>query len=304
VNTVFLEIDRSQVDRILETLEVETPPGWSLRGQPRRAAQEVGDGDAKRVRVALEIVPPPDRQRDVDLVVRARVEGREMTATAVLHPVPRQRVPRVDQAPALDGTGRGWERAVSLRLGTNHVWQGRIDGVDDASAEVRLVHDGERLWLDAEVRDDRVVSNIEPNDIKGHWRSDAIEICLDPAAGAEDTGGCLKVGVFPFDTTGRVRGARDADARQGPIEETAPGMRLASQRTGTGYRVQAAIPLELIGVRAGRGRSSRVGFNFLVYDGDKADATLGENINEARLAWAPRSGVQGRPEDWGRIDLE
>lgn len=22
------------------------------------------------------------------------------------------------------------------------------------------------------------------------------------------------------------------------------------------------------------------------------------------IAWAPRSGVQGRPEDWGRIELE
>lgn len=42
----------------------------------------------------------------------------------------------------------------------------------------------------------------------------------------------------------------------------------------------------------------------MVYDGDKRDAAPGENINQSRLAWAPRSGVQGRPEDWGRIDLE
>jgi len=42
----------------------------------------------------------------------------------------------------------------------------------------------------------------------------------------------------------------------------------------------------------------------LIYDGDKAGAAPGENINKSRLAWAPRSGVQGRPEDWGRADLE
>jgi hypothetical protein len=47
-----------------------------------------------------------------------------------------------------------------------------------------------------------------------------------------------------------------------------------------------------------------MGLNVIIYDGDKADAAPGENINESRLAWAPRSGVQGRPEDWGRIDLE
>jgi hypothetical protein len=49
---------------------------------------------------------------------------------------------------------------------------------------------------------------------------------------------------------------------------------------------------------------SRLGFNVLIYDGDKADAAPGENINRVRLAWAPRPGVQGRPEDWGRLDLK
>jgi hypothetical protein len=49
--------------------------------------------------------------------------------------------------------------------------------------------------------------------------------------------------------------------------------------------------------------SRRLGFNLIIYDGDKPDAALGENINKSRIAWAPRSGVQGRPEDWG-IDLE
>jgi hypothetical protein len=46
-----------------------------------------------------------------------------------------------------------------------------------------------------------------------------------------------------------------------------------------------------------------LGFNVLIYDGDKADAAPGENINRSRLAWSPRSGVQGRPEDWGRATL-
>ena len=55
----------------------------------------------------------------------------------------------------------------------------------------------------------------------------------------------------------------------------------------------------------GRGKPpDRLGFNLLVYDGDKRDAAPGENINECRLAWAPRPGIQGRPEDWGRINLD
>jgi hypothetical protein len=128
-----------------------------------------------------------------------------------------------------------------------------------------------------------------------------VEICLDPVGGAEHTMGCYKLGIFPFDTAGQVRAARDADANQGPVEETAPETRLASRRTDDGYRIQAAIPFKEIGLSPGK---KRLGFNLIIYDGDKRDAALGENINKSRLAWAPRSGVQGRPEDWGRIDLE
>lgn len=47
----------------------------------------------------------------------------------------------------------------------------------------------------------------------------------------------------------------------------------------------------------------RLGLNLIIYDGGKLNAALGENIIKSRLAWAPRSDVQGRPEDWGRIEL-
>ena len=164
-----------------------------------------------------------------------------------------------------------------------------------------MAHDSKFLYVDVQVSDDAIISNIAPNDIKGHWRSDSVEICIDPVGGAEDTMGCFKIGIFPFDTTGAVRAARDADANQGPIEETAPGTRVISRRTSDGYRIQAAIPFAEIGLRAGK---KRLGFNLIVYDGDKKDAAVGENINKSRIAWAPRAGVMGRPEDWGRIDLE
>lgn len=130
-----------------------------------------------------------------------------------------------------------------------------------------------------------------------------MELCFDPAGGSEHTLGGFKLGIFPFDTTGRVRAARDADARQGPAEETAPGTQLVSWKTPDGYALRAAIPLVEIGLPAAvSGR--RIGFNVLIYDGDKVDASPGENINRSRLAWSPRPGVQGRPEDWGRADFE
>ena len=218
------------------------------------------------------------------------------------HPVPRSQVPRLKKPPALDGTGAGWEQLPVNRIPPENLVQGKVANEADSSASFRLGHDGKSLFVDVEVNDDRVVSNIAPNDIKGHWRSDSVEICIDPIAGAEDTMGCFKVGIFPFDNTGSVRAARDADANQGPIEETAPSMRLVSRRTPAGYRIQAAIPFREIGISPAKVR--RIGFNLIVYDGDKANAALGENINKSRIAWSPRAGVQGRPEDWGRLDLQ
>lgn len=254
----------------------------------------------------VRVTPPAGRPADGELRAELGWDGRRESALALAHPVPVARVPRLRRAPAMDGSGAGWESVPTLRVTPTDLAQGKSAGDADSSAVFRLAHDGRRLWVDVEVLDDRVVSNIASNDIQGHWRSDSVEICLDPAAGAEDTLGSYKLGIFPFDATGVVRAARDADARPGRAEETAPGTRLVSVRTHGGYRVQATIPLAEIGsgVDRGRGRGRRLGFNLIVYDGDKADAAPGENINKSRIAWSPRPGVQGRPEDWGRIELE
>jgi hypothetical protein len=201
----------------------------------------------------------------------------------------------------MDGSSIGWEKIEAIPVLPTQIVQGKVGNSLDSSATFRIAHDQKTLFLEVEVKDDVIVSNIAPNDIKGHWRSDSVEICLDPVGGAEHTMGCYKLGIFPFDSTGKVRAARDADANQGPVEETAPGTRLVSARTPDGYRIQVAIPFREIGLKRGQ---KTIGFNLIVYDGDKANAAPGENINKSRIAWAPRPGVQGRPEDWGRIVLD
>jgi hypothetical protein len=207
-----------------------------------------------------------------------------------------------DRAPGADPFARDpWAAATVLEIPHTLSWEGSSGNDLDSSATVRLLYTRDALHALVDVRDDRVVSNIAPNDIRGHWRSDSIEICVDPEAGSEHTLKTFKVGIFPFDTNGIARAARDADARQGPIEQTAPGMQLVSQRTSTGYQVATSIPWDLLGIDPQPGRL--LGFNVLIYDGDKPDAALGENINECRLAWSPQRGVQGRPEDWGRLRL-
>ena len=260
------------------------PEGWKARPRP---GNRVG------------VTAPKDAREDVTL--EALVAGHR--AMVRLHPVPFLKVPRVSALPWNPrADDPAWSALPATDIGPEQAWQGRSDGVSDCSGRFRLGHDGKTLWIEVRIRDDTVVSNIDPNDIKGHWRSDSVELCVDPSAGAEHTLGCWKAGLFPFDRSGRVRGARDADADPGPLERHSPGTRLLSWKTPEGYTIRAAIPLKELGIQGRRG--TRAGFNVLIYDGDKADALPGENINRTRLAWSARPGVQGRPEDWGRMVLE
>jgi LmbE family N-acetylglucosaminyl deacetylase len=266
------------------TVQFQTPPGWSARVT---SGGRVG------------VMAPANAREDVTLLARVG----DHQAMVRLHPVPSLKVPRIAPLPwNRHSEDPAWMALPGTAIGPEQSWQGRSDGAADCSGQFRLGHDGKHLWVEIQVRDDQVVSNIESNDIKGHWRSDSAELCVDPAAGAEHTLGCWKAGIFPFDRTGQVRGARDADADPGPLERHSPGTRLLSWRTADGYTLRVLIPLRELGLKGKSGTG--VGFNVLIYDGDKADAQPGENINRTRLAWSPRPGVQGRPEDWGRIVLE
>ena len=276
---------------------INAPAGWQVEPAGRRVRLPTrGESELE-----FRVTPPDGLMVDGELTATFASAGIKTETKAKGHPLPHVPMVRMKSAPALDGSDRGWEKVPVVAISPTNLVQGKVADEADSSATFRLAHDGKTLFVDVQVKDDVVVTNIAPNDIKGHWRSDSVEICLDPAVGAEHTMGCYKLGIFPFDTTGVIRAARDADANQGPVEETAPKTRLVSRRTADGYRIQAAIPFDEIGLPRGK---KRLGFNLIIYDGDKRDAVLGENINKSRIAWAPRSGVQGRPEDWGRIDLE
>lgn len=279
-------------------LRLTAPEGW--RWEMDKFNYSVPPGEIGVV--AARLTAPVERVADGELSVATTTGGAPLKATARAHPVPRGKVALLKSPLSPGGTGSGWKNIPATFISPTNLVQGKVADAADSSGHFRLAHDGQTLFVEVEVKDDRVVSNIAANDIRGHWRSDSVEICLDPAAGAEDTLGSFKLGIFPFDATGVVRAARDADAGQGPVEETAPGTRIASIRTADGYRIQVAIPFNDAGVSLEKSR--RVGFNLIIYDGDKPNAALGEDINKSRLAWSPRPGVQGRPEDWGRVDFE
>jgi LmbE family N-acetylglucosaminyl deacetylase len=272
-----------------EDLRLTIDRGWTAR---------LVDSAAPRGERVIEVLSHVEARTPQALTATWTENGQPQQTRIQLRPVP---VAELRAAGAGSESSEFWAGATVLEIPHTQNWEGKAENDADSSATARLLYTKDSLHVLVDVRDDRVVSNIAPNDIRGHWRSDAVEICIDPQARSEHTLTTFKVGIFPFDTEGNARAARDADARQGPIEETASGMTLSSRRTPEGYQIVTAIPWPLVGVNPEPGRL--IGFNVLIYDGDKPDAALGENINECRLAWAPQRGVQGRPEDWGRLRL-
>lgn len=301
VSDVFLSGVNPSTNGITAVVKYEVSPGWTLNYE--EASVRFSPSRTNRTRVL--VTPPAGHPSDGELTATTVIDGKELKTVALLHPVPRLGVTRVGAALAIgtDNTDAAWAALPAQKIEHTNTWQGQAASAADCSGEFRLAHDGFTLFVEVRVKDDVVVSNLAPNDIKGHWRSDSVELCLDPKIGAQHTFGCYKLGIVPFDSTGKVRAARDADARPGAVEDTAPGTRLASWKTRDGYAIRVAVPFTEIGFKLTRD-DHRLGLNVLIYDGDKAGAAPGENITKTRLAWAPRPGVQGRPEDWGRADFQ
>ena len=294
---LMLRLTNPTAEPLSGQVQIALPPHFG--GAARASFSVAARGECQ---IPVDVQPPSNLEADVEIKSVLDLGSQKIEAVALLHPVPQARIPHVSQSPWQGGATASPGTSGTLLIPHTRTAQGKPDSAADCSATVQVAHDGKSLFVEVNVTDDVVVSNIEPNDIKGHWRSDSVELCIDPVGGAEDTFGSFKLGIFPFDTTGMVRAARDADARPGPVERTAPGVELASRKTPTGYRIRAVIPFGVAGID--RSKQPQIGFNVLVYDGDKKDAARGENINKSRIAWAPRSGVQGRPEDWGRLWLE
>ncbi len=292
-NQVFLEVNNQGPVPRDGKIVVSYPDGIEV--EPSEFQREFPSG-----RSILEVSVKPNEYSDFNIRVSAETRKETHSTKALLHTVPSAPVSQVAEIPSL--ASLQWGAVDPLMIDESQRVQGRVESDRDSRAEVRLLHDGNALAVNVRVWDDVVVSNISADDVRGHWRSDSVEICFDPKGNSEDSFSCYKVGVFPFVEDQGARAARDADANQGPIEETAPLTRVVSRRRPDGYQVQATIPFsELMFESLGEGMP---GFNVIVYDGDKADAAQGENINESRIAWSPRSGVQGRPEDWGRLRFE
>ena len=219
--------------------------------------------------------------------------------------LPSLTIGRLSAPPVIDGDLSDLGQAAGSAIGPADLWwRTRPDSPADASANFKLAYDDGYLYAGLNVKDELVACNIAPDDVKAQLRSDAIGITVDPGGNSRDTSTTLMAAAFPCTTAGfGARGFRDADARQGPMETTAPGMQVASRRVDGGYDIEFRIPWASMPARPKEGDT--LGLNIVMYDGDAADARPGANISQSGLAWASFSwgGKQAVPYLWPRVTL-
>jgi hypothetical protein len=190
-------------------------------------------------------------------------------------------------------------------IGPKDLWTRREpSGPEDLSADFFVAYDAQNLYVGVHVRDEAVVCNIEPDDVRSQLRSDAVGVTVDPSGKSSDTSTTFQAAAFPCTTAGfAARGFRDADAKQGVFEDTAPGARVASRRTSDGYDLEFALPFAAMPASPKPG--DEIAVNIVLYDGDQKDARPGANINETGLAWSAfdLGGKQALPYLWPRVLL-
>ncbi len=223
-----------------------------------------------------------------------------------MYALPSLGISRVRVPPVIDGDLSDMEGFARGEISPEDLWWRRKpESAADSSAVFYLAYDASNLYAGVRVRDDVVVCNIAPDDVRAQLRSDAVGITVDPSGASRDTSTVIQAAAFPCTTDGfGARGFRDADANQGVMEETAPGMEVQSRRTEDGYTLEFKIPWSVMPKvpRAG----DEIGLNVIVYDGDDKDARVGANISESGIGWAafPWGGKQALPYLWPRVLLK
>ena len=219
------------------------------------------------------------------------------TSRAALELVPTTAIEEASAAPVVDGRESPGEYPADA-VDISRRWEGATcSSTADCSATAKLAWHDDTLNVLVHVIDDVLGTRLATADCKRHWRTDSVEIAVDPRGDSENTSTTFKAAVLPATTEGQACGLRDADNHQGPAAETAPGMEVASSvdEPYDGYTVEVAIPMSEL---PGAVDPDHMGLDVFVYDSDTQDKT-----GQTRIGWSTWGGVQGDPYRWGVATL-
>ncbi len=219
------------------------------------------------------------------------------TSSAALELVPSTTIEQASAAPVIDGLESAGEYPGD-ELDLSRLWEGTAcESAADCSATGKVAWHDDTLNVLVHVTDDTLGTRLATADCKRHWRTDSVEIAIDPRGDSENTSTTFKAAVLPVTAEGPACGLRDADNHQGPAAETAPGMKVASvvDEPYDGYTVEVSIPMSEL---PGAVDPEHLGLDVFVYDSDTQDKT-----GQTRIGWSTWGGVQGDPYRWGVATL-
>lgn len=232
------------------------------------------------------------------LTVTTTSDSGESVQSAGINLVPVTTVPKADVAPTVDGVIDA-DEYTGEALDLSRLWEGQpVDSPEDASGTAHVTYTDEGIFIAVEVTDDVLGTVLPHADAKRHWRTDSVEIAIDPLGTASNTSTTFKVGVFPTTEEGEPAAYRDADAHQGPVAETAPGFEYAAtvSEPYAGYVLEVMIPYDVLPADIDPDNAT---MNIFIYDSDTDDLT-----GQSRLGWSVWGGVQGDPYRWGKTIFE
>jgi LmbE family N-acetylglucosaminyl deacetylase len=236
---------------------------------------------------------------DFDFTITTKTNDIPVVQTAAINLVPVTDIQQAATQPTIDGEEHEGEYH-DHDLDLSRVWEGSAPtSTMDASGHAKVSWNKDALYFYVNVQDDLLGTVLNPADAKRHWRTDSVEITIDPQGNSENTSSTFKVGIFPTTTEQKPAAYRDADNHQGPIELTAPGMEIASkinEENYNGYTMEVKIPFSVLPAAVD---PEKFAFNIFIYDSDTKDKT-----GQTRLGWSTWGGVQGDPYRWGHGKLK
>lgn len=202
----------------------------------------------------------------------------------------------IQKEPTIDGVFDEWD---SDRYSVDRVvyGEGRWNGNDDLSATMMIAWDDYYLYLAVRVKDDVYVQNASGKNI---FKGDSIEFLLDANLSKDYYDNDLskddyQIGISP----GQSTPSDDIEAYLWYPDSKEGGynsIKAAALPTDDGYRIEAKIPWEILGITPDIGK--HYGFAFSVSDNDKSS----ENVQQSMVSNVATRRLTD-PTTWGDLLL-
>ncbi|MDN5856578.1 MAG: NEW3 domain-containing protein, partial [Actinomycetia bacterium] len=228
------------------------PAGFEAEGGATKAYADLTAGESTTVEFAVtntdDSLPTSNEggeNGDYDYTIETTSNAGTSTTHAALELVPTTSIEESAAAPNVDGVIDDGEYTAEIDLSRR--WEGdECESADDCSATGYLTRKGDDLYYAVDVVDDELGTVLAQSDCKRHWRTDSLEVAIDPDGRSENTSSTFKQLVLPTTQEGGPCTARDADNHQGPIDN--PDVKVASKMKDpfTGYVIEGKIPASVL----------------------------------------------------------